>query len=134
MGDVKRYRKLSYSQDGRTYTTLADLAQQPEQLSFIRAAAGHPDVVRGVMSEEQAEAALQNIRLANNGKVATVGRSAAGATYDRGKIMRHKPTGRKVTIIRASAGRKDGERVHEVVDCKTGKKFLARESNLKSTT
>jgi len=126
-----RYRRLSYSSDGHTYSTLADLAQNPGQLAMIRAAAGHPDVVANVMSEDQAEAALANIRAANKSKVKTVGRESGSADFSRGRILRHKPSGRKVTIIRASAGSKNGEPVHEVVDGKTGKKFLARQSNLK---
>jgi hypothetical protein len=115
-----------------SYQTIAKLAQNPGQLAMIRAAAGHPDVVKSVMSEDQAEAALAQIRAANAGKVATSGRSISAGTFVRGRIYRHKPTGRKVTIIHAAAGRKDGETVHEVVDGKTGKKFYARESNLKS--
>lgn len=114
------------------YQTLAKLAQNPGQLAMLRAAAGHADVVRSVMSEDQAEAALAQIRAANGGKVSTSGRAAAAGTFVRGRIFRHKPSGRKVTIIQAAAGRKDGETVHEVVDGKTGKKFYARESNLRS--
>lgn len=114
-----------------SYVTLADLAQHPEQLPMIRAAAGHPDIVPGVMSEEQAEVALQRIKAKNGGRLLLPGRAASVTVYARGKTMRHKPSGRKVTIIRASAGKKNGEEQHEVVCVKTGKKFLAKESNLK---
>ena len=114
-----------------SYQTLAKLAQNPGQLPFIRAAAGHPDVVQAVMSEEQAQAALEQIRAANAGRLPAHGAQRVGTVFVRGKIFRHKPSGRKVTIIHAAAGRKDGETVHEVVDASTGKKFMARESNLK---
>ena|ERR1035437_49070 len=120
--------KQSYQRRG--YSSLADIAQNPEQLRMIRAAAGHPDVVSGIRSEEEAQAAIANIRQVNR-KIETAGRKAGETEFTRGRILRHKPTGRKVTIIRASAGRKDGEKLHEVVD-QHGKKFLARESNLKS--
>lgn len=114
-----------------TYVALADLAQHPEQLAMIRAAAGHPDVVPGVMSEQQAEAALQRIKAKNGGRLLLPGQPASHSLYARGKMMRHKPSGRKVTIIQASVGKKNGEEQHEVVCVKTGKKFLAKESNLK---
>jgi hypothetical protein len=116
----------------RSYAALVDLAQNPSELSVIRAAAGHPDVVQGIMSEDVAQAALANIAAANRStKVRTFGTDGQEA-FRRGQIVHHKPSGRKVTVIRASAARKEGERCHEVIDAKSGKKFLARESNLKA--
>jgi hypothetical protein len=118
--------KVSYRR--ASYKCLADLAQNPGQLAMIRAAAGHSDVVQGVITEEQAQFARSQIRAATTGKA---GVRAVNPSFARGKIFRHKPSGRKVTIIRAAASQKNGEVQHEVIDGASGKKFLARESNLK---
>jgi hypothetical protein len=118
---VTRYQKSSF-------TSLADLAQNPTQVALLRASAGHPDVVSGVRQEEEAKAALENLHNVNR-KVETAGRKEGASAFTRGSIVRHKPTGRKVTIIRASAA-KDGGSLYEVVDAKNGKRFLAREDNL----
>ena len=117
------YRKSSY-------TSLADLAQNPAQLATVRAAAGHPDVVSGVRQEEEARAAIDNLRAVNR-KVETAGRKEGESAFTRGRIVRHKPSGRKVTIMRASAATKGGHPLYEVIDAKTGKRFLADEDNLR---
>jgi hypothetical protein len=125
---AQREPPVMYSR--RSYVALVDLAQNPSQLAMIRASAGHADVVPGVRSEEEAKASLEQISAANR-KYSSSEHVSAAPELQRGRIVRHVPSGRKVTVIRASAGRKNGERLHEVVDAKTGKKFLARESNLK---
>jgi hypothetical protein len=116
------------------YTTLAGIAQNPGQLPMIRAMAGHPDVVQGVLSEDQASAALANIAASNRvGGMPSSG-IIASPVFIRGRVVKHAPSGKRVTIIRASIGRRDGENLHEVVDQRSGKKFTARESNLKPTS
>jgi hypothetical protein len=102
---------------------------------MIRAAAGHPDIRPDIITGQRAEMALENVKAANNaydGKQRT--KQTARPDFARGKIFQHKPTGMKVTIIRAQASRKEGEVQHEVVCAKSGKKFLARESNLRPLT
>jgi hypothetical protein len=112
------------------YTTLARIAQDPSSLAMIRAAAHHPDVVQGVMSEEIAETARAQIAAANRGRELKPG-ERVGSIFARGKIMKHVPSGHRVTIIEAYSGKKNGEKLHTVTDQKTGKKFLAKESNLR---
>ncbi len=114
---------------GLGYKTLAQMATSPASVRMEIQAAGHPELVP-VMSEEQATVARQNIAAATGTKV---GKPATVDTiFARGKIVLHKPTGHKVTVIRAYAGRSQGgEKMHEVVDNKRGNKFLAKESNLK---
>jgi len=117
---------------GLGYSTLAKIANDdPQALRFQIMAAHHPDVVQGVISEEQAAAARANIAAANRGAKSGNKVAVDGGTFARGKVMLHRPSQTKVTIIQAAAGRKEGETVHEVVNNKTGKKFLARQSNLK---
>jgi hypothetical protein len=118
---------------GVGYKTLAGIAQQPESLRSEIMASGHPDVGR-FMTEEQAEVARQNIARATGTKISNVSASTSvGDIFARGKIVLHKPTGHKVTIIRAYAGKdkESGSKLHEVVSNKSGKKFLAKEHNLK---
>jgi len=120
--DRSGYRRLGYQ-------TLCALAQNPGQLAFIRAQAHHPDVVPEVLTEEQAQT-VRNRLVAGNISVKEAAASVS-TPFTRGQIVKHTPSGRKVTIIKASAARKGGETLHEVVDASSGKRFLARELNLK---
>jgi hypothetical protein len=114
---------------GLGYRTLASMAENPASLRMEIQAAHHPDVVSSVMTEDQAAIARQQLANANSGKTQVI--RAGKDTVERGRIMVHEPTGRRVTVIRASFGKtKGGEDVHEVID-KKGSKFLAKHSNLR---
>jgi hypothetical protein len=114
---------------GLSYRTLAQMAESPDSVRMEIRAAGHPDVVSSVMTEEQAAIARQQLANANAGKTQVI--RAGKSAMERGRIMVHEPTGRKVTVIHASFGKtKGGEDLHEVID-KKGSKFLAKHSNLR---
>jgi len=126
MSDAGNRRSSPIAYHKLSYTALVDLAQNPAQVAALRAAAGHPDVVPGVRSEEEASVALENLRSVNR-RVESAGRKSGDSVFVRGRIMRHKPSGRKVTLIRCSANSK----THEVIDAKAGKRFLAHEKDLR---
>ena len=117
--DRSGFRHLSYK-------TLASIASGGAmELRMEIMAAGHPDVVQGKRNEED----VYGMR-AERAKKVGQGDTRSHAqqdTYGRGKIMLHVPTGKKVTIIQAAAAG-----AYTVID-KNGKKFTAKELNLKPT-
>jgi len=113
-----------------SYKTLAAIASGGVMsLRMTIAAAGHPDVIqKSPLSDEEAEIIVRANMAKRVGQGTTQGNTPSiSGMFTRGKIVVHAPTGKKVTVIRAS-----GEGRLEVID-KSGKKFLAKESNLKLT-
>jgi len=116
-----------------TYKNLAGLARNPMGVRMEIAAAGHPNYFR-VVEGDRADMALSGKLTPPTPRVVTADHPVnlgIASNIRRGMVVVHSPTHAKVTVLRAAIARQSGQTIHEVANHKTGKKFLAKESDLK---
>jgi len=110
--------------------SLAELCSRgPAAIEAERAKAassGHGSFLPSVHSESAGVVGDDNPR--TGGPPRRVSATPPAPEFHRGSVVRHIPSGRKVTILYASSGEVDW---YEVVDGKTGRRWQAHIKNLK---
>jgi len=96
----------------------------PAAIRTMRAAAGHPDVVQTRQEEDISPEELDAAREMSRKRMLTAQGSGLTPVLKRGSVVKHIPTGKKVTILKLDASSA------EVVS-KSGKKWTSRLTDLK---
>lgn len=98
----------------------------PAALKMMRASAGHPDPAHARQEEEVSPGELEAARnqARQRARDANLPVSESGGTLHRGSVVRHIPTGKKVTILSLNASSA------EVVS-KSGKKWVSKLADLR---
>ena len=108
------------------YKSMGHLLQEgPSAARSAALGAGHNKLV-----PSQLRAQAEVTRPASRSDTQTVAKKKPARGFVRGRLVRHKKTGRRVTIVRASAAYSPkGTPMHLVVD-RRGRRFFALEKNL----